>query len=116
MSEYDARFWDRAARKYAASPIDDEAGFERTLARTRALMPPDARVLELGCGTGTAALRLADSVKSHVGTDISAGMIAIAQEKMETAHQNGLNATLAFRQETDDTLAREGVDYDVTVI
>ena len=111
MSVHDARFWDRAAKKYAASPIDDEAGFERTLARTRALMPPDARVLELGCGTGTAALRLADSVKSYVGTDISAGMIAIAQQKLETAHQNGLNATLAFRQATADTLAREGVEY-----
>jgi SAM-dependent methyltransferase len=95
MSEHDARFWDRAAKKYAASPIDDEAGFERTLARTRALMPPEARVLELGCGTGTAALCLADSVKSYVGTDISAGMIAIAQEKLETARESGLNATLA---------------------
>jgi ubiquinone/menaquinone biosynthesis C-methylase UbiE len=115
MSEHDARFWDRAAKKYAASPIDDEAGFERTLARTRALMPPDARVLELGCGTGTAALRLADSVKSYVGTDISAGMIAIAQDKLETARQSGLNATLAFRQATADTLAREEVQYDVVL-
>ncbi|QSR34833.1 SAM-dependent methyltransferase [Marinobacterium iners] len=115
MSEHDARFWDRAAKKHAASLIDDEAGFERTLARTRALMSPDARVLELGCGTGTAALRLADSVKSYVGTDISAGMIAIAQEKLETARQSGLNATLAFRQATADTLAREGVQYDVVL-
>lgn len=45
MNEHDALFWDRAAKKYAASPIDDEAGVERTLARTRAVMPPDARVL-----------------------------------------------------------------------
>jgi nucleotide-binding universal stress UspA family protein len=35
MSEKDAQFWDKLARRYAASPIADEAGFERTLARTR---------------------------------------------------------------------------------
>ncbi|WP_338000423.1 hypothetical protein [Chelativorans sp. YIM 93263] len=30
----DARFWDRTARKYAAGPITDMAGYERTLERT----------------------------------------------------------------------------------
>ena len=115
MSEKDAQFWDRSAEKYAASPIDDEAGFERTLTRTRALVPPGARVLELGCGTGTAALRLADSAQSYLATDISAGMIAIAQQKLEAARQNGLSASLAFRQATADTLARDGVRYDVVV-
>jgi ubiquinone/menaquinone biosynthesis C-methylase UbiE len=78
----DAQFWDKAARKYAASPIDDEAGFERTLARTRALIAPGVRALELGCGTGTAALRLADAAESYLATDISERMIAIAQEKL----------------------------------
>jgi hypothetical protein len=38
-------------------------------------------------------------------------MIAIAQEKLETARESGLNATLAFREATADTLAREGVEY-----
>lgn len=115
MSEKDAQFWDKAAEKYAASPIEDEAGFERTLARTRALIPPGARVLELGCGTGTAALRLEDSAQSYLATDISAGMIAIAQEKLEAGRESGLSAPLAFRQATAETLAREGVHYDVVV-
>lgn len=115
MSEKDAQFWDKAARKYAASQIDDEAGFERTLVRTRGLIPPGARVLELGCGTGTAALRLADSAQSYLATDISASMIAIAQEKLEAARQNGMKATLAFRQATAETLLPEQVHYDVVV-
>ncbi len=115
MSGKDARFWDKAARKYAASPIDDEAGFERTLARTRELIPPNARTLELGCGTGTAALRLADAAGSYLATDISANMIAISEEKLASARQGGFSAQLAFRQATAGTLAREGARHDVVI-
>ena len=41
----DARFWDRSSRKYATAAIADQAGYERTLARTRALLEPAHRVL-----------------------------------------------------------------------
>ncbi|NWG53137.1 MAG: class I SAM-dependent methyltransferase [Hydrogenophilaceae bacterium] len=77
----DRRFWDKAARKYAASPIADMEGYERTLARTRAHLKGDHAVLEFGCGTGTTAIRLAPSVAHYLGTDISPEMIAIAREK-----------------------------------
>src|SRR5690606_29799636 len=80
----DARFWDRAASKYAADPISDMEGYERTLERTRHYLKSDDTVLEVGCGTGTTALRLAPSVAHIVGTDISGEMIAIAREKAET--------------------------------
>jgi ubiquinone/menaquinone biosynthesis C-methylase UbiE len=76
-----ARFWDRIARKYAANPVADMAGYERTLARTRAHLNSGHEVLELGCGTGTTALRLAPAVGRIVATDISPEMIAIAREK-----------------------------------
>jgi len=77
----DARFWDRIARKYAADPIADEAGYERTVERTRELLGADHAVLEIGCGTGTTALRLAPSVGRIVASDISGEMIAIARHK-----------------------------------
>jgi ubiquinone/menaquinone biosynthesis C-methylase UbiE len=77
----DARFWDRISRKYAKDAIADQAGYERTLDRTRALLKPDDHVLELGCGTGTTALRLAGDVQRYLATDLSYGMIAIAREK-----------------------------------
>lgn len=77
----DAKFWDRVARKYAADPIKDMAGYERTVERTRQLLPPSATVLEIGCGTGTTALRLAPSVTRIAATDVSSEMIAIAREK-----------------------------------
>ncbi|GEN23031.1 hypothetical protein HCU01_09800 [Halomonas cupida] len=115
ISGSDARFWDKTARKYSTSPIGDEAGFERTLARTRALMVPGARVLELGCGTGTAALRLADATESYLATDISANMIAIAQERLAGAQQNEQSIPLSFRQATADTLVDEHIRYDAVL-
>ena len=75
-------FWDRAARKYAADPIADVAGYEATLRRVQALLSSDQDVLEIGCGTGSTALRLAHGTRSLLATDVSAGMIAIAKEKL----------------------------------
>jgi ubiquinone/menaquinone biosynthesis C-methylase UbiE len=87
----DRRFWDNAARRYAASPIKDMAGYERTLQRTGELLLPSDDVLELGCGTGTTALRLAGAVRRIHGTDISGEMIAIAQDKADA--EGRINAT-----------------------
>lgn len=78
----DARFWDRLARKYARSPIEDQAGYERSLERTREFLTRDDDVLEIGCGTGSTALRHAPHVRHITGTDISPEMIAIANEKL----------------------------------
>lgn len=77
----DARFWDRAARKYATDPIKDMRGYERTLDRISHLLDSSDTVLEIGCGTGTTALRLAPSVSRVIATDVSSEMIAIAREK-----------------------------------
>lgn len=75
------RFWNKSARKYAASAIGDPAGFERTLERVRELVPAGSTVFEFGCGTGTAALKLASHAGHILATDISDEMIAIAREK-----------------------------------
>jgi ubiquinone/menaquinone biosynthesis C-methylase UbiE len=81
----EARFWDRIARKYSSDPVKDVAGYERTLARTRELLAGTDTILEIGCGTGTTALKLAPSVQRIVGTDISAEMISIARERAAAA-------------------------------
>lgn len=99
----DARFWDRASRRYAKARIGDERGYERTLERTRALLAPEARVLELGCGTGSTALRLADGVARYLATDISEKMIGIAQDK----HAQGPIPGLEFRVATAESIAAE---------
>ena len=79
------RFWDKAARKYASSPIADLPGYERTLQRVRHWLQPSDRVLELGCGTATTALRLAPATAHYTATDLSAAMMDIARQKLEAA-------------------------------
>lgn len=86
----DARFWDRIARKYATDPIADVAGYERTLARTRHYLKSDHTALEVGCGTGTTALRLAPFVERLVATDISGEMITIARCKAKAEGRDNI--------------------------
>ncbi|QTD47423.1 methyltransferase domain-containing protein [Ottowia testudinis] len=77
-----ARFWNRVARKYAAAPIADLPGYERTLDQVRPWLGPEHTVLEIGCGTGATALRLAPASGHWLATDVSPEMIAIARERL----------------------------------
>lgn len=102
----DIRFWDRTSRKYAASVIADQGGYQRTVDRTRALLGAGDRVLELGCGTGTTALLLASGVREYLATDMSAGMIAIANEKHAAGPVPGLTFRTATVEAIDPDTAR----------
>jgi SAM-dependent methyltransferase len=90
-----ALFWDRIAPKYAADPIADLAGYEATVRRVQALLSSDQEVLEIGCGTGSTALRLAPFTRSLLATDISPGMVAIAQGKLAAQPTPQLRFALA---------------------
>ena len=79
----DAAFWDKIAPKYAKNPITDMNNYRATLDRIKAILQPHHRVLEIGCGTGSTALELADGVDRYIGTDASTGMIKIAQAKIQ---------------------------------
>lgn len=89
MSEYYdkvASAFDRAAvayhDDYAANPIQawlEEESFQLLMR----LLRPAGRVLEIGCGTGEMAVRLAEAGFSVVATDISPAMIAQAQAYAE---------------------------------
>ncbi|MEJ6396559.1 class I SAM-dependent methyltransferase [Yoonia sp. 208BN28-4] len=84
----DAEFWNRAAPKYAKSKIGDQAAYQETLERMRNLLKPTDTVLEIGCGTGSTALQLADRVAQYHATDVSSGMINIARGKLDGDHGN----------------------------
>ncbi|WP_377508920.1 class I SAM-dependent methyltransferase [Octadecabacter sp. R77987] len=88
-----ASFWDKRARKYAASKIADQAAYEYTRERTRSYLASTDTVLEMGCGTGSTALELAPNVRQIIGTDVSSEMVKIATEK---AHDQGV-ANASFR-------------------
>lgn len=90
-----ARFWDRIARKYARDPIADPAGYEKTVQRVIGLLSPTHSVLEIGCGTGTTALRLAPHAGRLLATDVSPEMIAIARERLHAQPTAGLRFAVA---------------------
>jgi len=106
-----ARFWDRIAAKYAADPIADMAGYEVTLRRVQGLLSADQDVLEIGCGTGSTALRLAPRTRRLLATDVSAGMIAIAREKLTAEPVPQLSFDVA---DADAVVASPG-EYDVVL-
>ena len=45
------------------------------------LVPPPARVLDAGCGTGRVAIRLAELGYGCVGTDVDPAMLRVARER-----------------------------------
>ena len=78
----EALFWDNLAERYAARPVEDPDAFDRKIAITRDHMTRDSIVADLGCGTGSLALRLADAAGHVYGIDFSPQMLRIADEKL----------------------------------
>lgn len=76
-----ARFWNRFADRYAARPIKDMAAYEALLADVAERLQATDRVLEIGCGTGGTAIRLAPHVSAYTATDFSTEMVRIAKAK-----------------------------------
>lgn len=106
-----ARFWNRIAVRYAADPIADEAGYEATLRRVQGLLSADLEVLEIGCGTGTTALRLAPFTRRLLATDVSARMIDIARRKLAAEPLPQLSFAVA---DADAPVAGDG-EYDAVL-
>jgi ubiquinone/menaquinone biosynthesis C-methylase UbiE len=76
-----AKFWDRIAERYSRRPIADETAYQKKLEVTRQYFRPDMEVLELGCGTGSTAIKHAPFVRHIRAVDISSKMIEIARAK-----------------------------------
>ncbi len=118
-----AAAFDRAAASYrgdyAANPImawlaDD------TFGRLCRLFPAGSRLLEIGCGTGEMALRLAEAGRIIVASDIAPAMIAQAQRNAAaspaasrltwlTAAAGELSQAVAGLHVGENVIARSGV-------
>ena len=86
-------YWTRRASTYDTGQrrperwVDDQAMWSRIWAE--ALPPAPARVLDLGTGTGHAALLIARLGHDVVGLDASEGMLAIAERHAQAARAEG---------------------------
>jgi ubiquinone/menaquinone biosynthesis C-methylase UbiE len=92
------KFWDRIAKSYSQRPIADEAAYQKKLEVTRQYFRPDMEVLELGCGTGSTAIKHAPFVRHIRAVDISSKMIEIARAKATDI------ANVTFEQATVEDL------------
>jgi ubiquinone/menaquinone biosynthesis C-methylase UbiE len=81
MAKDIAAFWDKHAKGYAKKPVKDVKSYEETLAAVAENLKPTDKVLEIGCGTGSTAVRMAGIVQKWVAADISPAMIEIAKGK-----------------------------------
>jgi len=77
----DPAFWNALAEEYARKPVERPEAFERKIAHTRERITPTSVVLDIGCGTGSLALRLAPGAAHVHGLDMSSEMVRIARTK-----------------------------------
>lgn len=92
MSNSD-KFWDSKAEAYAKSQISDEETYQRKLTETQALLTPEMRVLEFGCGTGASAVHHAPHVQHIDAVDISENMLSIGRRRADEASVENITFT-----------------------
>jgi 2-polyprenyl-3-methyl-5-hydroxy-6-metoxy-1,4-benzoquinol methylase len=103
------KVWNRFAKRYAKSPVSNEAAYQEKLKITRTYFTPESEVLEFGCGTGTTAVSHAPFVKHIHAIDVSSKMLEFAQSKADAADVSNVTFTCA----NIERLSEGGTTYDV---
>ena len=106
-----AKFWNRIAKRYAASPIADTISYEYKLLETQKLLSASMTVVEYGCGTGSTALIHAPCVAHIDAVDISESMLRIAEQKRLDANIENIT----FHQATIEGFKAPQESYDVAM-
>ncbi|MGR3290897.1 MAG: class I SAM-dependent methyltransferase [Paracoccaceae bacterium] len=101
-------FWNFIAKRYTASPIDNEAAYRHKIDETQSRLRPDMRLLEFGCGSGSTALIHAPHVAHIQAIDYSHKMIAIARHN---AGEQGIDNVSFEVSSIEDWPAEDG-SYD----
>ena len=93
MARLNLKFWDFIAKKYARDPVANPVAYQKKLDITRQYMNKDMQVAELACGTGSTAIAHAPFVNHIYAHDVSAKMLAIAQDKADAANISNITFT-----------------------
>ncbi|MFA6570879.1 MAG: class I SAM-dependent methyltransferase [Bacteroidota bacterium] len=75
------KFWDRMAKFFDREERKNESTNIKIIEKAKNRLNISDNVLDYGCGTGTAAIEIASSVKEVKGIDISSKMIEAAKRK-----------------------------------
>ena len=106
-----AKFWNKVAKRYARSPIKDEASYQKKLEVTQTYFKPGMNVLEFGCGTGGTARMHAPHVRHIRAIDFSENMVEIAKAK---AKEENI-ANVEFEVASIDTLSVPDESFDAVL-
>lgn len=85
------KFWDRMAKYLDQVERKDEPTNIKIIDNTKKYLKITDTVLDYGCGTGTAAIEIAGSVKTVTGIDISSKMIESAKGKTVERKVNNID-------------------------
>jgi len=85
------KFWDRMAKYLDQVERKDETTNIKIIDKTKKYLKISDTVLDYGCGTGTAAIEIAGSVKTVTGIDISSKMIEAAKGKTVERKVNNID-------------------------
>ncbi|MGH8068057.1 MAG: class I SAM-dependent methyltransferase [Candidatus Entotheonellia bacterium] len=109
-----SRYWSGRAAEFDLGPshsVLNAAQHQAWLDLLREVAgPPPLRVLDVGCGTGFLALRMAELGHTAVGIDLSEEMLAAAQRKAE-----GVGLPVTFRHGDAEAPPHDGAPYDVVL-
>ena len=106
----DAAFWDGIAEKYAKQAVANPEAFDAKIAVTKSRMKATDVVLDIGCGTGSLALRLAGSAAEVHGLDISSEMTRIAKGKARAQEVDNVTFHTGPFDETFGAFEAESLD------
>jgi SAM-dependent methyltransferase len=110
-----AHDWDLEAERFDEQPDHGLQDPAVRAAWSRLLLPlmprPVARIADLGCGTGSVTLLLAESGHVVTGVDISPAMVARARDKLDAA---GVDAEVGVGDATALRLERGSFDVVMT--
>jgi ubiquinone/menaquinone biosynthesis C-methylase UbiE len=87
--------WGRQKRFDASSIANNASVRQHFVPVTRAWLPPDARLLDIGCGPGGFMLALATCCRSMTGVDLSEVFVEEANRAFSEAGLTGIDAHVA---------------------
>jgi ubiquinone/menaquinone biosynthesis C-methylase UbiE len=106
----DPVFWNKLAEKYSRQPLANPDAFERKIAITKSRMGPRDVILDIGCGTGSLALRLAPHAAEIHGLDLSSEMVRIANGKARAQTIDNVAFHVGPFDDSFTTFAAESLD------